>query len=87
MANDWPIDVQTIRVLDVLLIAPLMIWGGLKLRENHPKGGAALALFGVTTLGYNAINFVKEQNRRDALPEIQPGLVASDIAEDMIESA
>ena len=45
---------QTVRQLDVWLIGPLMVWGGLK------AGGALgllLAGFGVSTVWYNLRNY------------------------------
>jgi hypothetical protein len=54
---DWPIDVQAVRILDVLVIGPLMFWGGMKLYGQFPARGATLAVFGLTTIGYNAVNY------------------------------
>lgn len=50
---------QTIRLLDVFLIGPLMIYGGWKLRKEVP--GSTLALFGVATIIYNGINYLRYQ--------------------------
>lgn len=62
---------QTVRLLDVAVISPLMIWAGLELAgkrgdERQPWAGL-LAFFGVTTLLYNAKNFA-EHARGGALP-------------------
>lgn len=51
------VKTQGIRVLDVVLIGPLMLWGGLQLRKRHPVAGTALAVFGVSTVVYNARNY------------------------------
>jgi hypothetical protein len=56
-ALDEVVKSQGIRVLDVFVIGPLMVWGGLKLRREHAAGGALLALFGVATVLYNARNY------------------------------
>lgn len=48
---------QRIRVLDVLLIGPLMIGGGLAWRNERPALGLALATLGVATVWYNAKNY------------------------------
>ncbi len=62
---DDVVKTQKIRVLDVLVIGPLMIWGGLVAAGRLPvtsrgaAAGEALALFGVTTMIYNAINWKK----------------------------
>lgn len=47
---------QRVRLLDVVVIGPLMIWGGVK---AGGFGGAVLALFGLTTMGYNARNYAR----------------------------
>lgn len=50
---------QTIRLLDVLVIGPLMVWGAFALRRVHPVGAAALGAFGLTTVGYNTMNWFR----------------------------
>lgn len=50
---------QSIRVLDVAVIGPLMIWGGWTLRRKTPLAGTALAFFGLTTVLYNARNYLR----------------------------
>jgi hypothetical protein len=45
---------QAVRVLDVVLIGPLMVWGGFKLGG---VAGSALAAFGASTIWYNARNY------------------------------
>jgi hypothetical protein len=52
---------QTIRVADVLVIGPLMVWAGLKLRAEHPVAGSALALMGAGTVVYNGRNWLKHR--------------------------
>lgn len=47
---------QFVRVLDVVFIGPLMIWGGLKLRG---LGGYTLAGLGAATVIYNARNYLR----------------------------
>ena len=37
---------QTVRILDVVFIGPLMIWGGNRLRQDHPLRGLVLAALG-----------------------------------------
>lgn len=49
---------QWIRVLDVVVIGPLMIGGGLAWRKRRPLLGLALAAFGVATVWYNGKNYL-----------------------------
>ncbi len=62
---------QTIRLLDVFVIGPVMVWGGLKLQQRHPLGGGSLALFGVSTVLYNAANYLTIQSERKRLDKAQ----------------
>jgi hypothetical protein len=50
---------QAVRVMDVLIIGPLMMLGGAALRQTQPVLGSGLMLFGVTTTVYNARNFTR----------------------------
>lgn len=50
---------QAVRLLDIAVIGPLMVWGGMRLRRENELGGLALALFGVTTVIYNARNYAR----------------------------
>tara|TARA_R110002110_G_scaffold107768_2_gene269512 strand:- start:780 stop:1031 length:252 start_codon:yes stop_codon:yes gene_type:complete len=56
---------QTIRLLDVFAIGPLMIWGGMISAKRAPVLGYGLALTGAATVLYNGLNYVlTEQVRR-----------------------
>lgn len=50
---------QEIRLADVFAIGPLMVWGGMKLRDEYPMQGGALALLGVATVLYNGRNYLR----------------------------
>ncbi len=54
---------QTVRIADVLLIGPLMVWGGIQVREKNPLGGGMLAFLGITTVFYNLENYLAERRR------------------------
>jgi hypothetical protein len=55
---------QPIRILDVVLIGPLMSTGGLVLwRSEQRLLGGLLIFFGVTTMAYNARNYVRVAQR------------------------
>jgi len=51
---------QWIRVLDVLVIGPCMLWGAYALaQQKRTIGAAALGSFGVLTIAFNAWNLAK----------------------------
>lgn len=50
---------QWVRALDVILIGPLMVWGGVTLAARHRLAGGALVLFGVATVWYNGRNYLR----------------------------
>jgi len=54
---------QAVRVADVLLIGPLMVYGATKM----PRGAAAvvLGLFGLGTIVFNGINYLRVQKTHD----------------------
>jgi hypothetical protein len=52
---------QRIRLADVFLIGPIMIYAGLKLRESDPTLGHVLAGLGSSTFVYNGRNWLKQQ--------------------------
>lgn len=54
---------QTVRLLDVALIGPLMIGGGVAWTDRRPILGGALALFGVATIWYNAKNYALNERQ------------------------
>jgi hypothetical protein len=59
---------QRVRLADVVLVGPLMIWGGVK---AGGLGGAALALFGIATVAYNARNYARVRDMAAApLPPV-----------------
>jgi hypothetical protein len=50
---------QPIRLLDIFVIGPLMVVGGVMLWKRNKLVAAPLAFFGVTTVGYNVVNYFK----------------------------
>ena len=75
---------QQIRLLDVGLIGPLMIWGGMAIGGKNPRrckwAGTALAFSGIATMVYNGGNWHRLNQARkqldygapDPLPQVQP---------------
>ena len=62
---DPEVKSQRVRLLDVFVIGPLMIWGGYALHDaGRSMSGPALALFGLSTIIYNGRNYhvVRERN-------------------------
>jgi len=54
---------QLVRVLDVIVIGPMMVQAGKKSRMPW------LTFFGWTTIGYNAINFVRRLSTGKGIPK------------------
>lgn len=54
---------QTVRLLDVFVIGPVMIAGGNAWAAKNPAAGMLLALFGVGTVIYNGKNYLEVRNR------------------------
>jgi hypothetical protein len=48
---------QEIRLADVFLIGPLMMYGGLKGEGLHPAARLGLLLFGFGTIVFNGVNW------------------------------
>ena len=67
-ALDDVVKTQGIRVADVVFIGPLMLWGGLALRDRYPLRGTALAVLGLTTVCYNARNYQRVRRALQELP-------------------
>jgi len=63
---DREVKSQPIRLLDVFVIGPLMIWGGVALNDRGRRyAGPALAALGLTTIIYNAHNYEKVRDRNE----------------------
>lgn len=52
---------QTIRAIDVLILAPFMVWLGLQRRTLLLGSRIALTGIGAATATYNAVNFFRQQ--------------------------
>ncbi len=48
---------QAVRLADVWMIGPLMLWGGVELSGRYPYRGYALAGLGIATVVYNLRNY------------------------------
>lgn len=66
---------QWIRLLDVVLIGPLMIAGGIALTEQKSSlGGIVLGALGIATIAYSGRNwYLVRQLQQQALPAPAPG--------------
>ncbi len=61
------IKAQSIRLLDVFAIGPLMIAGGYALDARGSQlAGVALAAAGIATIAYNGRNYLRVQRQLDA---------------------
>ena len=50
---------DTLRLSDVFVIGPLMMWGGMTLMRQHPLRGRVLAISGAATIFYNGYNYLR----------------------------
>lgn len=66
---------QTVRLADVIIVGPLMIWGGIELSDEHPFLGTLLGALGVATILYNGRNYLNAPPELAAagLHELLPG--------------
>ena len=53
---------QTIRLLDVFVLGPLMVWSGLQKRQRQPYA-SLLVVSGLLTIGYNFANWHAQELR------------------------
>ena len=57
---------QTVRLWDVFIVGPVMIWGATQLPKNNELLAFSLGTFGVATIVYNFINWQRiEQERKN----------------------
>ena len=70
MTKDREVEkTQAIRIADVFFIGPLMVWGGLAVRDQAKtltaqSAGMTLAVLGVATVLYNGRNYLEQRDRR-----------------------
>lgn len=61
----YPIKAQWVRILDVFLFGPVMIYGAYAGRDLTPAVRIALALIGAGTIVYNGYNYWRiEQSKQ-----------------------
>jgi hypothetical protein len=53
------VKAQYVRLIDVFALGPLMVWGGYHAARVNKPLGVTLALFGLSTIAYNADNYFK----------------------------
>lgn len=58
------VKTQVIRLADVGLVGPLMIWAGGKTASENPVPGMTLLLLGIGTIVFNASNYLKVERAR-----------------------
>ena len=61
MLDPYRLKTQDIRLLDVFLLGPLMLYAAALIPEEHRATRMLLALFGGSTLSYNWVNYQKAQ--------------------------
>ena len=59
---------QNVRLIDVFLLGPTMIWAGLQVQKQNNTLGFFLAFSGLMTIVYNGDNYLRNQRKlRDIL--------------------
>jgi len=62
LSADSAVKSQYVRLADVVLIGPMMIWGGARAIPERPLLGSLLTLMGVGTIVLNGVNFRRIQH-------------------------
>ena len=63
---------QNIRLLDIFGVGPLMIYAGMKTEDELPHWvRGALVLFGITTIGYNGMNYLSVREEGELRGEME----------------
>ena len=58
---------QNVRIADVVLLAPLMVYAGFRAKDLHPAVRTALITAGVATFTFNANNYIQiEKAKKDS---------------------
>jgi hypothetical protein len=70
MAYVPPLKTQGIRVLDVWVFGPFMLYAALKKQPLTKLEKTAIAAIGIGTVVYNMVNWVRE-NQREAEAQIE----------------
>ncbi len=67
---------QAIRVLDVIAIGPLMIYAGMKAKNDLPTWARfGLIGFGISTIGYNLMNLLEQEKvKEERVKNVQAAL-------------
>ena len=60
---EQPIKTQNVRLIDVFLLGPFMIWAGMELKNDFAK--IAMIGSGIATMYYNGQNFLEIRNEQD----------------------
>ncbi len=67
-ASAGDVKAQSVRLGDVLLLGPAMVWAGMELRRGRQRPGLGLLMVGagVGTVLYNWANYQEVERRRAA---------------------
>lgn len=59
---------QSVRLMDVFVIGPLMMWAGYRLVQRYPVRGQFLFVSGIGTVIYNGHNYLQIEQARQLPP-------------------
>lgn len=63
---------QNVRLADVFVLGPLSIWFGVRAEEMPTWARVAMVAYGVGTIGYNAKNYLENEDAKKSLaPEAE----------------
>jgi len=60
------VKAQGVRLLDVFVVGPFMLWAAVEGRELGPTGRQFLGLLGFLTISYNAANYLEMRRIQEA---------------------
>lgn len=61
MAGELDLKGQGVRLVDVFLLGPFMVWFGLAAKDVHPAARVTMVASGVGTIIFNGVNYLRRR--------------------------
>jgi len=61
MIGDDPMKAQSVRLVDVFVLGPFMVWAGLRATTLPEWARTALVVSGILTVVYNGANYLERR--------------------------